>query len=79
MAETKSFTTSFSNPNMAHAELESHRFKAIEHFGEHVHNLGTNTSSVPMHDETTGEITGHTIVMTSVWKAAPPEPTAATE
>lgn len=76
MAETKSFTTSFDDANKANGELEAHRAKAIDHFGGHVHIVNTHTSSVPMHDEA-GMHTGHTFVMTSVWKAAPPEPVLA--
>jgi hypothetical protein len=71
--ETKNFSSQFSDPNGAHAELESHRAKAIEHFGGHVHVVNSNTTSVPMHDAS-GNHTGHTFMVTSVWKKAPPEP-----
>lgn len=71
--ETKSFSSQFTDPNGAHAELESHRSQAQQYFGGHVHVVNSNTSSIPMHDES-GLHTGHIFVATSAWKKAPPEP-----
>lgn len=71
--ETKTFRTTFQDPDKAHDELESHRGRAIQHFGGHVHIVKTNSSSIPTHDEA-GNSTGWTVLMTSVWKKAPEDP-----
>lgn len=71
----KIIKSTFTDHEKAHAELEGHRAKAIEHFGGHVHYAGGSTSSIPIHNDS-GELTGYTFLMVSGWKNAAPEPTS---